>query len=240
MTSSADSRPSKVAQEITAEDRPASGATLTTSVYSQLRADILSGDMRPGTKLSADYLRKRFKTGSSPIREALNRLLVEGFVALEEQKGFRVASVSGAELRELLNARILIDGAAITESISRFERTWEEGLILALHYLSRTSRDAPPDETGGPPWQERHKDFHIALVAGCGSSWMRRISAQLFDAAERYRLLAIRWIPERNERDEHCALVDACMAKDAVRALELLKSHYGQTYDAIVASGRIS
>ena len=67
--------------------------TLTSSVYEQLRADILAGRMRPGEKIRAEALRKRFNTASSPVREALNRLLSEGFVALEEQKGFRVAPV---------------------------------------------------------------------------------------------------------------------------------------------------
>lgn len=235
-TSTADAAVSQPERKASEADRPA--ATLTAAVHGQLRADILSGRLPPGTKLGAESLRRRFNTGGSPVREALNRLLAEGFVALEEQKGFRVAPVSREELGELLNARLLIDGGAITESIRRFEPAWEEALVLALHHLSRTPR-ATPDSSNSSEWEERHKAFHMALVAGCGSRWMRRISEQLFDAAERYRLIAIRWIPERNELDEHRALVEACMAKDAARALELLQSHYGQTYDAIVGSGHI-
>src|SRR6185437_3603379 len=70
------------------------GTTLTKSVYEQLRSDLLTGRLKPGEKLRAEALRHRFKVGSSPIREALNRLLSEGFVSLEEQKGFRVAPLS--------------------------------------------------------------------------------------------------------------------------------------------------
>jgi GntR family carbon starvation induced transcriptional regulator len=219
-------------------DRESSRSTLTASVYGQLRSDVVSGRLQPGAKLSAQSLRKRFNTGGSPVREALNRLLSEGFVALEEQKGFRVAPISREELAELLDARILIDGTAIAESVRRFERAWEEGLVLALHHLSRTARGTT-DEFGESPWDARHKAFHLALVAGCGSRWMRQMSEQLFDAAERYRLVALPWIPERNELDEHRALVEACLARKANLALELLKSHYGQTVDAIVKSGRL-
>src|SRR5688572_31656508 len=104
-------------------------ATLTQSVYAQLRADILSGRMRPGEKMRADAPRKRFNTASSPVREALNRLLSEGFVALEQQKGFRVAPVSVEELEELVKTRCWIDGLAIRESIERFELSWEENLV---------------------------------------------------------------------------------------------------------------
>src|SRR5947209_7886569 len=85
-------------QETATPDRANS---LTRSAYLQLRADLLSGRYRPGEKLRAEELRRRFNIGSSPIREALNRLLAEGFVTLEEQKGFRVAPVSSEELEEL-------------------------------------------------------------------------------------------------------------------------------------------
>jgi len=211
-------------------------ATLTKSVYEQLRADILSGRMRPGEKIRAEALRKRFNTASSPVREALNRLLSEGFVALEEQKGFRVAPVSNEELKELVKTRCWIDGLAIRESIERFEVSWEENLVLALHRLSRAPR-AQPGHLESAEWETRHKVFHMALIAGCGSRWIERISEQLFDAAERYRLLALEHVLERNELDEHRALVDACISRDADRAVEILRHHYGQTFDAIANSG---
>jgi len=210
-------------------------ATLTQSVYVQLRADILSGRMRPGEKIRAATVRKRFNTASSPVREALNRLLSEGFVALEEQKGFRVAPVSAQELQELVKTRCWIDGLAIRQSIERFDRKWEENLILALHHLSRAYRtESGQAETSD--WESRHKDFHLALIAGCGSRWIERISAQLFDAAERYRLLALEQVLERDELQEHRDMVDACINRDPDRAIALLDHHYTQTFEAITNS----
>lgn len=210
-------------------------ATLTQSVYAQLRADILNGRMRPGEKIRAEAVRRRFNTASSPVREALNRLLSEGFVALEQQKGFRVAPVSAEELKELVKTRCWIDGLAIRESIERFDLAWEENLILALHHLSRTHRgESGQAETS--EWESRHKDFHMALIDGCGSRWITRISGQLFDAAERYRLLALEQVLERNELQEHRDLVDACINRDADRAIVLLAHHYNQTFEAIVTT----
>jgi len=210
-------------------------ATLTKSVYEQIRTDVLSGKLRPGEKLGAEALRTRFKTGSSPVREALNRLFSEGFVALEEQKGFRVAPVSREELSELVTARCWIDGAAITEAIKRFDMAWEENLVLALHRLSKTRR-GEPKHGRNIDWEERHKAFHMALVGGCGTRWIVRISEQLFDAAERYRLLGADYVPERNELDEHRAMVTACFERNAEQAVEMLRLHYGRTFDVIVNS----
>ena len=211
-------------------ERPS--ATLTQSVYAQLRADILSGRMRPGEKIRAAAVRNRFNTAGSPVREALNRLLAEGFVALEEQKGFRVAPVSTEELKELVKTRCWIDGLAIRESIERFDMAWEENLVLALHRLSRAHR-GENGQAENSEWESRHKDFHLALIGGCGSRWIERISAQLFDAAERYRLLALGQVLERNELQEHRDLVDACINRDADRAMTLLDHHYTQTFEAI-------
>jgi len=227
---SADSAMDTVAAPEGAGERQS--VTLTQSVYAQLRADILSGRMRPGEKIRAETVRKRFNTASSPVREALNRLLSEGFVALEEQKGFRVAPVSAEELKELVKTRCWIDGLAIRESIERFDLAWEENLILVLHRLSRAHRG----ESGAAEsseWESRHKDFHLALIGGCGSRWIKRISAQLFDAAERYRLLALEQVLERNELQEHRDLVDACINRDPDRAMALLHHHYTQTFEAI-------
>ena len=210
-------------------------ATLTTSVYIQLRSDLLSGKLRPGEKLAAEALRSRFQIGSTPIREALNRLLAEGFVALEAQKGFSVAPVSEKDLRELVTARCWIDGMAVRQSIASHDMGWEEELLLSYHRLSRTSRNlADTPGVADPNWERLHRRFHMALVGGCGSHWVVRISEQLFDAAERYRLLAADQVPERNELDEHRAILDACLERRPDDAIHLLELHYGRTFEVIV------
>lgn len=211
-----------------------SGATLTRHVYEQIRAEILTGKLRPGEKLRTEVLRTRFNTASSPVREALNRLYSAGFVTLEEQKGFRVAPVSHEELQELVTARCWIDGAAIRESIRRYDTSWEENLILALHRLSKISR--PQGHAYSAAWEHLHKGFHMALISGCGNRWISRVSAELFDAAERYRLLAAGYIPGRNELEEHRAIVDACMERQADKAVQLLTLHYGKTHEIVVGA----
>ena len=220
------------AEDDSAHDQPMQTTTLTKTVYEELRADVLSGKLRPGEKLAADALRARFCTGSSPIREALNRLLSEGFVALEEQKGFRVAPVSQQELNELVLARMWIDGSAIGESVKRFDPAWEENLVLALHRLVKTPRQHKQFNTD-PEWEQRHKAFHLALVEGCGSQWIVRISQQLFDAATRYRLLSTNYESDRDDLEEHRAIASACFERNAAKAIDLLKAHYNQTFDIL-------
>jgi DNA-binding GntR family transcriptional regulator len=218
-----------------AEAPPAAEANLAAIAYEQLRADVLGGRLKPGEKLGTEALRQRFNLGASPIREALNRLLTEGFVVLEAQKGFRVAAVSEEELRELVTARCWIDGAAVTEAVRRRDEAWEEKILVALHRLSRSAR-RQEEGAGAAEWEARHRAFHKALVSGCGTRWIMRISEQLFDAAERYRVLAADAVPERDELAEHRAIVDACLAGDAEKATALIADHYGRTYAVITGA----
>jgi len=211
--------------------------TLSTAIYRELRADILAARLQPGMKLRLGALGVRFNSASSAVREALNRLVAEGFVLVEDQRGFHVAPVSEGELEELVVARGLIDGVAVTEGIRARDPAWEERLVLALHRLSRASRWASAEPvTPDPEWERLHREFHLALTDGCDSRWVRRISAQLFDAAERYRLVAAPLIQERHELDEHRAIVDACLARKVKEAVALLKEHYGKTFAVIMAS----
>lgn len=226
---------------IAAEGRRGDGAgTLASTVYDRLRGDILNGLLPPGEKLRAEFLRDRYGVGNSPIREALNRLSVDGLVTRQDQKGFRVATVSEDELAELVRTRCWIEEIALRESIAHGDSEWEENVVLASHRLSRVHRSSDRITYRiDPEWERLHRAFHISLIAGCGSRWLRQFCEQLMDQADRYRLLAIVVsYPRRNElsRDEameHEAIREAVIGRNADQAVRLLCAHYQRTVEII-------
>ena len=209
--------------------------TLASSVYDMMRQDILKGDLPPGEKLRVEYLRDRYGVGASPIREALNRLSVDGVVMRVDQKGFRVATVSVAELDELIKTRCWLEETAIRESIAAGDVAWEERLVLAFHRLSKAPRSAEQITYAiNPDWEVLHRAFHLALIGACGSRWLISYCEQLNDLADRYRQLAVRvTYPRRNELDEHKAIMDAAVNRDPDRAVEVLMDHYRRTAEII-------
>jgi DNA-binding GntR family transcriptional regulator len=212
-------------------------ATLATSVYERLRADILSGALAPGVKLKVERLVERYEAGASPVREALNRLSAEGLVDRRDQRGFTVARAGLEDLRELVETRCLIEGLALERSIARRTALWEEGVVLALHRLSRTPRSI---ETGSyrtnPEWEARHRALHASLIAASGSARLERFAADLRDQADRYRQIAAAAVyPRRHEADEHRAIVDAAIEGRAADAVALLGRHYRTTLAIIEA-----
>jgi GntR family transcriptional regulator, carbon starvation induced regulator len=214
------------------------GLTIATSVYDSIRRDILNGEIRPGDKLLFDALRERYSCGMSPLREALNRLYAEGWVAREEQRGFRAAETSETEMRQLVQTRILIEGAAIREAIKTTSVAAEENLVLAFHRLRKQHRLV--NGIRSPEWERLHRAFHLALVAGSGLPKLIAFCMQLFDVAERYRILYAWKYPERNERHEHARILEAVLDGEADHAVDLLAAHYTVTLDLILAASAMS
>lgn len=215
--------------------------TLAERALRLLRDDIMAARLAPGTKLRMVELQQRYGLGISPLREALLRLASEGLVVVEGQRGFAVASVSLAELEDLTRARVRLEAAILAEAVERGDADWEAGMLAAFHRLSRTPLPQDTRDTEAMAlWEERHRTFHQALVAGCGSPWLLRLHNQLTEHSERYRRVRLfhSVAPAqlvRNVNDEHQALMQALLDRDAVRAAALMKQHLERTAQAVAS-----
>jgi DNA-binding GntR family transcriptional regulator len=212
-------------------DLPGGAASRSTSVLDRLRADLLSGDMEPGSRLAIEALSDRYATSATPLREALNRLVAEGLVEKREQRGFAVPPISAADLDEITKTRCWLEAIALRESIARHTTAWEETLVLAHHRLSRTPRSLSDTRfVDNPAWEPLHRAFHRALIAGCGSRWLLGFCEQLADQHHRYRRLsAPRAFAKRGVGAEHQQLVQAAIEGRADDAVALLTAHFERT-----------
>lgn len=222
--------------------------TLAERAYRRLRDDILGGVWAPGVRLRVNVLQQRYGLGLSPLREALLRLAVEGMVRSEGQRGFEVAPVSLTELKDITRARICLDSAALAQAMVAGDADWEAHIIAANHRLGRTVLPADTgDVDAAREWEDRHRDFHQALIEGCGSQWLVRLHRQLVDQSERYRQIRLLHHREvqaqvRDVVAEHAEITEAVLARDTERAVRLLTKHLQDTADAMArffpATGR--
>jgi DNA-binding GntR family transcriptional regulator len=206
-------------------------ATRATSVYDQLRADLLAGGIEPGAKLAIEALAEHYAASATPLREALNRLVSDGLVERREQRGFVVAPISAADLAEITRTRCWLEEIALRESIAAHTTDWEEALVLAHHRLARTPRSLSESRfEDNPEWEPRHREFHRALIAGCGSRWLLGFCEQLADQYQRYRRLsAPRAFHKRGVKSEHQQLMQAAIEGRADEAVALLRAHVQRT-----------
>lgn len=223
--------------------------SLTAGVVKALKNDIVRGAYLPNAKLKITNLAEFYGVSPGAVREALSRLVSEGLVEFNEQRGFRAASVSEEALIDITNTRVLIECEALRWAIRKGGKEWEQSVVDSLHRLER----APLFKRGGNVvdggWAVLHRQFHRSLLDACGSPWLLRFQAVLFEQTERYRALeglAPKRVASftRNVGGEHAAIAQAAVARDVRRATNLLERHYMKTVevlchnrDALSASG---
>jgi DNA-binding GntR family transcriptional regulator len=223
----------------TAKDAAANARTLANQALDLLRKDILSGTLAPGLRLRTKELQVRYGLGLSPLRESLQRLSAEGMVVNDAQRGFAVAAVTVAELHDLTVARTALESTMLPMAINLGSADWEGDIVAAFHRLSRTQLPNDPAAIADASlWELRHRSFHHALVAGCGSPWLLRLHGQLVDQSERYRKIRILHHQEsqaqvRDVNAEHQAVMEAVLRRDAEQAVVLMTKHLVATSDAI-------
>jgi GntR family carbon starvation induced transcriptional regulator len=223
----------------TAKDAAANARTLANQALDLLRKDILSGTLAPGLRLRTKELQVRYGLGLSPLRESLQRLSAEGMVVNDAQRGFAVAAVTVAELHDLTVARTALESTMLPMAINLGSADWEGDIVAAFHRLSRTPLPNDPAAIADASlWELRHRSFHHALVAGCGSPWLLRLHGQLVDQSERYRKIRILHHQEsqaqvRDVNAEHQAVMEAVLRRDAEQAVVLMTKHLVATSDAI-------
>ncbi|MGE0846595.1 MAG: FCD domain-containing protein [Flavobacteriaceae bacterium] len=213
------------------------GTTLAEDVYERLRSDILISKHRPGTSLRLDKLKTQYGVGVTPLREALFRLVARGLVEAEGQKGARVASASVDELRDIASTRKEVEGLALRKSIELGDDYWESNLVAGRHRLILLERDHDSAETSKEVWEVRHREFHELLIAGCNSPWLMHLTGILYDQFDRYRNLSTEYrLSDKPVSLAHQQIMDAALARNADRAVELLHAHIDQAMQMIARS----
>jgi DNA-binding GntR family transcriptional regulator len=114
----------------------------------------------------------------------------------------------------------------LPSALRRGDQAWEERVVLAHYHLSKT----PPFTSHGQVNDEylaRHREFHMSILAPCGSRWLLELSERLFDWTQRYQNLALRadLVGSRDVASEHNDLVKAVLARDVAKSIALLNEH---------------
>src|SRR5829696_1672199 len=95
------------------------GSTTPDLIADSLREDILRGTIPPGQPLRQEELARRFGVSRLPVRDALLRLEAEGLVVVFPNRGAFVVSLSAAEVREIYDLRVLLEGDVLERAVPR-------------------------------------------------------------------------------------------------------------------------
>jgi DNA-binding GntR family transcriptional regulator len=209
---------------VNAVERP----NLKAEVMAYIRRAVLSGELRPGSKINQDEIAGHLGVSKLPVREALIALEAEGIVDNLARRGAFVAQLTEQDVRE----HFAIYGALAALATERAAATLDDADLDRLGSLAEQMRQA---RTIGS-WQPLNDAFHHT-VNEAGAS--RRLLSLLGQLA---RTIPIEFagragIPEWTYRD-HAAIVEALRSGDAPSAGRLMREHLERGADEAVAALR--
>ncbi|MHC0054656.1 GntR family transcriptional regulator [Actibacterium sp. D379-3] len=208
-------------------------------VYQNLRSDILACRLPPSGKIKINDICTKYEVSLGAAREALSRLVADGIVRTEPQKGFSVAPISRKELTDLTEARIEIENMCLAQAIEHGDVEWESRIVAAFHKLSRIPENVVGDTIRlNETWSEAHRDFHDALVAACPNLLLLHLREQLYAQSERYRHWSVSLHKGPRDRDvasEHKRIMEATLARDVDAARQAIADHTNRTTADVLA-----
>ena len=161
----------------------------------------------------------------------------DAVVAFSGAREVLPASPLTAELRAAAGQRYARASVELARSLSRKGDVAAAKAAVDAVIDSDIAPNDPAAMADASLWELRHRSFHHALVAGCGSPWLLRLHGQLVDQSERYRKIRILHHLEsqaqvRDVNAEHQAVMDAVLRRDAAQAVALMTQHLVATSDA--------
>lgn len=194
-------------------------------LHERLRHDIIFGVLPPGRKLRLERLRDDYNVSVTSLREVLARLVAEGLILFEAQKGFEVTAVSADDLREISEMRILLECHAVGQSFTAGDLEWEARVVGAHHKLSRMEARMLAGHTDATEtWKRYDREFHVALISACGSPELLAAHQRIFDRFLRYQLLMVMFRGAVAAKEHH-DLLDAALSRDIPKAQAILTTH---------------
>lgn len=208
---------------------PVTQETMSSLAYAALRSALLRREFEPEEQLDLSAISRRLGISLTPLKEALRRLDDERLVEIRPRQGTYVRAVTVERLRDVTEARILIElwgvgrlplrgqeWSAIDELVEQSEALADAGLEDVIELEDRF---ATLDHA-----------FHRHLLAASGNDSLTRF----FDSLGSHVLLARAWClePDRSLRRqvqsgvaEHRRIFETLRSGDRQLAARLMQGH---------------
>lgn len=196
-------------------------ASLASRLATALEADIVSGRLRPGTRLDEQALARRFKASRTPVREALRQLESRGMVENRPRQGAQVMQLSLASLIEMFETMAWLEAACASLAARRHTQA-DRDSIQAAHEACVSAQQALDPAA----FYRANTQWHEALYAASQNRYLEQETLLLRNRLEPYRraitfhegLMSL-------SVQEHQRIADAIFAMDEARAMSEMRGH---------------
>jgi DNA-binding GntR family transcriptional regulator len=192
-------------------------------VYEALASEIVRGIHPAGSRLPESDVAERLGVSRTPVREALQRLHENGFVELSRDRGARVAFWGDAEIDDIFELRVLLEGHAARRAATR----GVEALADLEHLCDQM--DALLDRTDQTAYDEiteLNMRFHQTLHQSAGSRLLPKLLSGVIQVPlVRHTFHHYSKSEMSRSFSQHRDLVAAVRAKDGLWAQAIMQTH---------------
>lgn len=198
-------------------------------IYERIKTMAMTFAIRPGERVNEVELSRLLNVSRTPLREALNRLMMEGFLTRAPNRGFIGRPLDAKQVFDLYELRRVLETSIVAIACER--ATDDE--IAELERFVKTSKDRPEDANASS-LLALDEQFHERVAQLTRNSEMLR-AVQSINARIHY----FRWIDMQNGRrrytqQEHLKIVKALKERDVTAASSLVAGHISRRLDRIV------
>ncbi|MAY85547.1 MAG: GntR family transcriptional regulator [Pseudooceanicola sp.] len=207
--------------------------------YLRLKEMAANYEFKPDSRLNESELSKRLDTSRTPLREALNRLVAEGFLTSRAGQGFFCRPLVPGHIMELYEARAAIECEAARLAALRAD----PAQIAELEQFLETSRPEYIPGTSPVELVRLDEEFHVRLTRLAGNAEMVRMLENMNARIHYVRLIDLKSLCEHSgadtvTTDPHRRILDAIKARDPEAARREMAKHIERRLEAITDTVR--
>jgi DNA-binding GntR family transcriptional regulator len=209
------------------------------SVVESLRTQIIIGELTPGQKLNELALSSHLGISRPPLREAFRELENEHLIRSIPRKGTYVSSLSVQDLREVFQARVMIECYAI-DLLKAKNIRYLPAMESALKSTSALSTPSYDKKEEVLRYLQGVVAYHGKLIASTGNHWVQHFYNSIHPSLTRYEFIYT-YLPGRPHkyRKEHGEILTLIEGGDYEEAKEFLKLHIYAVVDILEKNARV-
>ncbi|MFC7397454.1 GntR family transcriptional regulator [Chelatococcus sp. GCM10030263] len=197
-------------------------------VYELVRREILSCSIMPGAELREADLAGRFGVSKSPVRDAMQKLELEGLVEIEPRRGHRVRPISVSDAEDVLEMRFILETACVRKA----------ALVASDEELGDLDRYRDADSSSNAVFTEYNRTFHNRLAMLSRNRRLAEETARLMELYERLCMISLAAIADRGGSEgplrDHNEIIDALQARNGNAAARVVRRHIGKSQAQIL------
>lgn len=192
--------------------------------YEEIKKRLLNNDYPPGSFLAERQLAELLGMSKTPVKAALERLELEGFITVSPQQGIVVRELAVQEIADQYEIRVALETYTLRAVAGKL--TPEQESRLRANLAAQVKVRGKRDVSGAV---ELDAAFHTLFPEFLGNGEILRTMTQLRDKMRRVITTVFQMNPARIDSsvDEHLAIAETVFAGHGPRAAKLIEDHLG-------------